>query len=78
MTRHDRRVTVTVQGIHWDMDQRLVNVNTGQVYNNIPEFGNVFVLGAMNDGTYHFRIETYTGVVINDRVIVKVKQPLLN
>ncbi|AWV98136.1 hypothetical protein [Arcticibacterium luteifluviistationis] len=78
LTRHDGRVTVSVQGINWDTDQLLVNVSTGQTYYNIQQFGNVFDLGYLPDGDYQFAVKTYHGHTINDRVIVKVKRPSIN
>ena len=77
-TRHDGRVTVTAQGISWEMDQQLVNLNTGQVYPNVSTFGNVFDLGFLGDGDYVFALRTYNGVTINNRILVRVKRPPLN
>jgi hypothetical protein len=75
MTRHDGRVTVSVTGINWEIDQLLVNVNTGASFGSIATFGNVFDLGNLPDGDYQFSLKTYQGNTINNRVIVKVKRP---
>ncbi|MFT7247353.1 MAG: hypothetical protein ACI97P_000117 [Arcticibacterium sp.] len=78
LTRHDGQVTVSVQGIAWDMNQMLVNTSTGQSYNNINQFGNVFDLGFLPDGNYNFAVKTYHGVEINNTIRVNVKRPSTN
>ncbi|MFT5884702.1 MAG: hypothetical protein ACI9IP_001159 [Arcticibacterium sp.] len=78
LTRHDGQVTVSVQGIAWDMNQILMNTSTGQSYNNINQFGNVFDLGFLPDGNYNFAIKTYHGVTINNNIRVNVKRPATN
>ena len=74
-TRHDGKVTVSAQGVSWEVDQILVNVATGQEFRNISKFGNVFDLGYLGDGTYEFKVKTYTGVLLPHHIVVKVRKP---
>lgn len=74
-TRHDGKVTVSAQGVSWEVDQILVNVATGQEFRNISKFGNVFDLGYLGDGTYMFNVKTYNGQTLPHRIVVKVKKP---
>ena len=78
LTRHDGQVTVSVQGIAWDINQKLVNTSTGQTFTNINQFGNVFDLGFLADGNYNFAVQTYHGVTINHNVRVNVRRPAIN
>jgi hypothetical protein len=78
LTRHDGKVSTSVQGIDYDVDQILVNNATGQSYYCNVEFGNTFDLGFLPDGVHQFSLKTYHGVTINNRILVSVKRPSLN
>jgi len=78
LTRHDGKVSTSVQGINYDVDQILVNNFTGQTYYCNVEFGNTFDLGFLPEGVHQYSLKTYHGVTINNRILVNVKRPSLN
>jgi hypothetical protein len=78
LTRHDGKVGTSIQGLNRDVDQLLVNNQTGQSFYCNVEYGNVFDLGFLPDGDYQFSLKTYNGITINDRISIRVKRPAVN
>ncbi len=75
MTRHDNHVFVTAQVITRELDQILIDKATGKLYYSDPQYGCLFDLGVLADGSYHFELRTYNNLPISDDIYVEVKKP---